>query len=137
MLILKRAAEVRFTFGPVPLKIFSQNPDVPFLNPEDHSLEMLIDELRRRQYRLVEAQKYSATPALTGTVAFLFRSKEEAEADICTCDAGLILRLLRGNMGEPWTIQMAFLPIERDGSPTGREVLTIHLMPNPEDRTSG
>lgn len=99
-------------------------------------MEFLVDELRHRQYKLVEAQQYRATPALTGTVMFLFRSPDTALDDICTCDSSFIYPLLRGNMGEPWQIQMATMPVERDGSPTERTVLRIHLMPISETGNS-
>ena len=128
-------AEVEFSFGPCERKVFSQ-PDLNLLDSSEYSLEMLVDELKDRQYKLVEAHQYRATPALTGTVLFLFRSPDLASDNICTCDTPLILALLRGNMGESWKVQMAYMPIERDGNPTEHQVLRIHLMPISESGNS-
>jgi len=125
--ILNTPAEVVFTFGTEPLLIFETLPD--HLDPTQYSLEVLVDQLKDRGYKLVEARKYSATPALTGTVLFRFQSPDIPGPDTCQCDTRIIFGLLRGNMGEPWRIQMAYLPMTGDADPPGHSVLRIHLMP--------
>ena len=134
MEILKNADEIHITFGQVPLQIFSQ-PTMVRLEPDEYSLEMLIDELRRRGYKLVEAQQYRATPAITGTVSFRFRPPEEDEQDTCSCTEDVVFKMLRGNMGESWKIRMGTIPAVGEGTPT-RTILRIHLMPISEDGMS-
>ncbi|MBU0750311.1 hypothetical protein KKH15_02220 [Patescibacteria group bacterium] len=133
MKILEIPAEVIFSFGPEPLLLFET---LSVLDPTRYSFEFLVDELKHRQFKLVEARKYSATPALTGTVLFRFQSPDIPSEDVCQCDTNIIFGLLRGNMGEPWRIQLAYLPLTGDEDPTGRKVLRIHLMPILENQES-
>lgn len=130
MSILSTVDQVEFTFGPVPLQIFSERNAL--LDPSDFSLEQLVPELLRMRYKLVEAHRFRATPALTGTVQFLFRLASAGDKSIS--NAKRICAILCGVLGESWSVQMARMPLDRDRVPSGRTVLRIHLMPKPEDR---
>lgn len=130
MKILSGVDQVEFTFGPIPRKIFSDCNAV--LDPSEFSLEELVTELLRMRYKLVEAHRFRATPALTGTVQFLFRLASAGDRSIS--NAKRICLMLRGVMGESWRVQMARMPLSRDDVPSGHTVLRIHLMPMPEDR---
>jgi hypothetical protein len=125
-------ALVHFSFGPAPLRIFSQNTNLTHVDSSACSLESVMDHLYERRFQLVERRHFMGDPSIHGRLHVVFyaqgipRSRNAVNKREPFRDS--LFYILRALVGEPWITSIATEPFMQHGKPTSRTILRIHLM---------